>query len=98
MALGLFALLQVRARSQRQRWSALADWRTWPPGYEPRVGVGDPVAGQHEGSAYRPGYGFLPGHGLAAPPARSVGGRWMRDPARLGYLCQDVANVRKGPS
>jgi len=98
IALGAFAVLQVMARSRRQRWSALADWRAWPPGYDPWAGAGDPVAGQHEGSAYRPGYGFLPGHGLAAPPARSSGGRWMRDPARLGYLCQNVANVRKGAS
>jgi len=96
IALGVFAALQASARSQRQRWSAFADWRTWPQGYDPWAGAGGPVAGRHEGSAYRPGYGFLPGHGLAAPPARSVGGRWMRDPARLGYLCQDVANVRKG--
>jgi hypothetical protein len=72
IALGVFAVLQVIARSQRQRWSAYADWRTWPPGYDPWAGAGDPVAGQHEGSAYRPGYGFLPGHGLAASPARSA--------------------------
>jgi hypothetical protein len=97
IALGGFAVLQVMARSQQRR-PAFADWRTWPPGYDPWAGAGDPVAGQHEGSAYRPGYGFLPGHGLAAPPARSVGGRWMGDPARVGYLCQDVANVRKGAS
>jgi len=71
-ALGVFAVLQVIARSQRQRWSAFADWRTWPPGYDPWADAGDPVAGQHEGSAYRPGYGFLPGHGLAASPARSA--------------------------
>ena len=71
-ALGVFAVLQVIARSQRQGWSAFADWRTWPPGYDPWADAGDPVAGQHEGSAYRPGYGFLPGHGLAASPARSA--------------------------
>jgi hypothetical protein len=53
MAVGAFALLQVIARSQRRRRSAFDDW----------AGPGDPVAGQHEGSAYRPGYGFLPGHG-----------------------------------
>jgi hypothetical protein len=63
MAVGAFALLQVIARSQRRRRSAFDDWRTWPPGYDPWAGPGDPVAGQHEGSAYRPGYGFLPGHG-----------------------------------
>jgi len=63
LAVGAFAVLQVVARSQRRRWSAYADWRTWPPGFDPWAGSGDPVAGQHEGSAYRPGYGFLPGHG-----------------------------------
>jgi hypothetical protein len=63
VAVGAFAVLQVIARSQRRRWSAYADWRTWPPGYDPWAGRGDQAAGQHEGSAYRPGYGFLPGHG-----------------------------------
>jgi hypothetical protein len=127
VALGAFAVLQVIARSQRRRWSAVADWRTWPPGYDPWADAGDPVAGRHEGSAYRPGYGFLPGHGLAAPPSRNVAmpqarmgvvpqarmgvvpearigrttgadGLWMRDRARLRYLCRDGANVRKGAS
>jgi hypothetical protein len=69
-AVGAFALLQVIARSQRRRWSAFADWRTWPPGYDPWTGPGDPVAGQHDGSAYRPGYGFLPGPGQAGPSSR----------------------------
>ncbi|HJY95611.1 MAG TPA: hypothetical protein VJ371_11695, partial [Streptosporangiaceae bacterium] len=63
LAVGVFTVLQFIARSQRRRWSAFADWRTWPPGFDPWAGRGDPVAGQHEGSAYRPGYGFLPGHG-----------------------------------
>jgi hypothetical protein len=63
LAVGAFTVLQLIARSQRRRWSAFADWRTWPPGFDPWAGRGDPVAGQHEGSAYRPGYGFLPGHG-----------------------------------
>jgi hypothetical protein len=62
-AIGAFAVLQVIARSQRRRRSAYADWRTWPPGYDPWAGRGDQVAGQHEGSAYRPGYGFLPDPG-----------------------------------
>ena len=66
VAVAAFAVLQVIARSQRRRWSAYADWRTWPPGYDPWADGGDPVAGQHEGSAYRPGYGFLPGHGRGA--------------------------------
>ncbi len=89
IAVGAFAVLLVVARSQRRRWSAFADWRTWPPGYDPWADGGDPVAGQHEGSAYRPGYGFLPGPGR---------GRLPRDAARLRYLCPDVANVRKGAS
>jgi hypothetical protein len=63
LALGAFTALQLIARSQRRRWSAFADWRSWPPGFDPWAGREDPVAGQHEGSAYRPGYGFLPGHG-----------------------------------
>jgi hypothetical protein len=64
LAVAAFAVLQAVARSQRRR-SAFADWRTWPPGYDPWAGRGGPVAGQHEGSAYRPGYGFLPGPGPA---------------------------------
>ena len=73
LAVGAFVVLQVIARSQRRRWSAFADWRTWPPGFDPWAGRGDPMAGQHEGSAYRPGYGFLPGHGRGSgvvPEAR----------------------------
>ena len=73
-AAAAFAVLQVIARSHRRRWSAHADWRTWPPGYDPWADGGDPVAGQHEGSAYRPGYGFLPGHGRGLSP---------HDPARV---------------
>ncbi len=84
IAVGAFAVLLVVARSQRRRWSAFADWRTWPPGYDPWADGGDPVAGQHEGSAYRPGYGFLPGPGR---------GRLPRGAARLRYLCPDVASV-----
>ena len=63
VAVAAFAVLLVVARSQRRRWSAFADWRTWPPGHDPWADGGDPVPGQHEGSAYRPGYGFLPGRG-----------------------------------
>jgi len=73
VAAAAFAVLKAIARPQRRRWSAYADWRTWPPGYDPWAG-GDPAAGQHEGSAYRPGYGFLPGHGRGLAP---------RDPGRL---------------
>jgi hypothetical protein len=60
LAVGAFAALQAIARSQWRRRSAYADWRTWPAGYDPWAGDGEPVAGRHEGSAYRPGYGFLP--------------------------------------
>jgi len=75
LAVGAFTVLQLIARSQRRRWSAYADWRTWPTGFDPWAGRGDPVAGQHEGSAYRPGYGFLPGHGRGTgvvPEARKA--------------------------
>jgi hypothetical protein len=75
VAVGAFAGLQLIARSQRRRWSAFADWRSWPPGFDPWAGRGDPVAGQHEGSAYRPGYGFLPGPGAAPPASREDGQR-----------------------
>jgi hypothetical protein len=68
VAVGAFAVLLVIAQSQRRRWSEFADWRTWPPGYDPWADDGDPVAGQHEGSAYRPGYGFLPSHGRGLLP------------------------------
>ena len=73
VAVTAFAVLLIIVRPQRRRWSAYADWRTWPPGYDPWAG-GDPAAGQHEGSAYRPGYGVLPGHGRGLAP---------RDPGRL---------------
>jgi hypothetical protein len=78
VALVAFAVLPLIARSQRRRWSVGADWRTWPPGYDPWADAGDLVTGRHEGSAYRPGYGFLPGHGLAASPARNVAGPQAR--------------------
>lgn len=98
VALAAFAVLQLIARSQRRRWSAWADWRTWPPGYDPWADAGDPVAGRHEGSAYRPGYGFLPGHGLAAPPSRNVAGPQARvgigPEARIGVRPQARAGVR----
>jgi len=105
IALGLFVALQVSARSRRQRWSAFADWRTWPPGYDPWAGAGGPVAGRHEGSAYRPGYGFLPGHGLAASPARRA---YLARPrtivvhearrAVVPEARQDLADLRNGAS
>jgi hypothetical protein len=39
-AVGAFAALQVIARSRRRRPSVFADWRTWPPGYDPGAGPG----------------------------------------------------------
>ncbi len=93
LAVGAFVVLQVIARSQRRRWSAFADWRTWPPGFDPWAGRGDPVAGQHEGSAYRPGYGFLPGHGrgsgVCRRRARDRAGGAQRD--RAGGAQRDRA-------
>jgi hypothetical protein len=32
---GAFIVLQLVARSDRRRGPAFADWRTWPPGYDP---------------------------------------------------------------
>jgi hypothetical protein len=34
-AVGAFVALQVMARSRRRRPAPFADWRTWPPGYDP---------------------------------------------------------------
>jgi hypothetical protein len=34
-AVGAFVALQVMARSRRRRPPVFADWRTWPPGYDP---------------------------------------------------------------
>ena len=85
LAVGAFVVLQRIAWSQRRRWSAFADWRTWPPGFDPWAGRGDPAPGQHEGSAYRPGYGFLPGHGRGSgvvPEARTE----MVPEARTGMV------------
>ena len=84
VAVGAFTVLLAVARSQRRRRSAFADWRAWPPGHDPWADGRDPVAGQHEGSAYRPGYGFLPGPGRGGRDDS----RWLRDPARLRYLCR----------
>jgi hypothetical protein len=78
LAVGAFTVLQLIAWSQRRRRSAFADWRTWPPGFDPWADCGDPVAGQHEGSSYRPGYGFLPGHGRGAVPSGSGRGDGRR--------------------
>ena len=61
IAVGAFVVLLVVARSQRRRWSAFADWRSWAPGYDPWADGGDPVACEALRSAHRPGYGFLPG-------------------------------------
>ncbi len=78
LAVGAFTVLQLIAWSQRRRRPAFADWRAWPPGFDPWADCGDPVAGQHEGSSYRPGYGFLPGHGRGAVPSGSGRGDGRR--------------------
>jgi hypothetical protein len=94
VALGAFAILQLIAR---RRWRVRADWRTWPPGYDPWADAGDLMTGRHEGSAYRPGYGFLPGHGLAAPPARNDRRLGLRDQARLSScVVSGRSEPRKG--
>jgi hypothetical protein len=38
-AAGAFTALQVIARSRRRRPPTFADWRRWPPGYEPASGI-----------------------------------------------------------
>jgi hypothetical protein len=40
-AVGAFVALQVRAGSRRRRLPTFADWRTWPPGYDPGTGTCD---------------------------------------------------------
>jgi ABC-type amino acid transport substrate-binding protein len=37
-AAGAFAVLQVIARSHHRRPPTFADWRRWPPGYDPESG------------------------------------------------------------
>jgi hypothetical protein len=36
---GAFVALQVIARSRRRRPPTFANWRTWPPGYDPETGT-----------------------------------------------------------
>jgi uncharacterized membrane protein YbhN (UPF0104 family) len=36
---GAFVALQVIARSRHRRRPTFADWRTWPPGYDPETGT-----------------------------------------------------------
>jgi hypothetical protein len=38
-AVAAFAALQVLARSRHRRPPVFADWRTWPPGYDPETGT-----------------------------------------------------------
>jgi hypothetical protein len=44
-AVGAFVALQVIAASRHRRPPTFADWRTWPPGYDPgtRTGHQDPA-------------------------------------------------------
>jgi len=50
-AVGAFAALQAMASSRHRRPPVFADWRTWPPGYDPAAGTGhddrDRWAGRH---------------------------------------------------
>lgn len=39
-ALGAFVALQVIVSSRRRRPPVFADWRTWPPGYDPGAATG----------------------------------------------------------
>ena len=41
-----FIVLPLAARSHRQRGPAFADWRTWPPGYDPWAGRKVSVSGR----------------------------------------------------
>lgn len=38
-AVAAFVALQVIARSRHRRPATFADWRTWPPGYDPETGA-----------------------------------------------------------
>jgi hypothetical protein len=38
-AVAAFAVLQVWARSRHRRTPVFADWRAWPPGYDPETGT-----------------------------------------------------------
>jgi hypothetical protein len=38
IAVAAFAVLQLIARASRHRRASFADWRTWPPGYDPWAG------------------------------------------------------------
>ena len=38
-AVAAFAALQVMARSRHRRPPTFADWRAWPPGYDPETGT-----------------------------------------------------------
>jgi len=38
-AVAAFAALQVIARSRHRRPPTFADWRAWPPGYDPETGT-----------------------------------------------------------
>jgi hypothetical protein len=38
-AVAAFAALQVLARSRHRRPPVFADWRAWPPGYDPETGT-----------------------------------------------------------
>jgi hypothetical protein len=72
-AVGAFCGLQVVARSGRRGPPAFADWRTWPPGWDPWAGGGG--GGKGDGHAVR--------SRLAG--GRPAQGHWPGDPACLRY-------------
>jgi hypothetical protein len=75
-AVGAFTGLQFVARSRRRGPPAFADWRTWPPGYDPWAdGGGGDVGRAASGHA-------ASGHG---GPAAAGAGRWPDDPSCLRY-------------
>lgn len=53
-AAGAFVALQVIARSRHRRPPTFADWRTWPPGYDPGAGAGHDDRARRAGGRGRP--------------------------------------------
>jgi hypothetical protein len=51
---GTFVALQVIARSRRRRPPVFADWRTWPPGYDPGAATGHDERDRCAGRRRRP--------------------------------------------
>jgi hypothetical protein len=53
-AAGAFVVLQVIARSRHRRPPVFADWRAWPPGYDPGAGTGHDDRDRYAGRRRRP--------------------------------------------